>query len=127
MELSSGASFCCEMVQSGPVATLVIVATIFDRGIAIAKYASAIEATARRLGRLSVRSRPDRRPRGGRQDRNCVPRGVWRFVPPQKKSLVIGLQFSTSWSQRPSRRASEAIAPSASSPPDMTQYTEAGE
>lgn len=39
----------------------------------------------------------------------------------RKKSIVIGLQFSTSWSQRSSRRASEAITPSTLSPPEVTQ------
>lgn len=86
------------------------------------KNANAIEATARRLGRLSVCRPSDRRPSCGQQDRNCV--GV---RPTAKKSSVVGLQFSISWSQRSSRRASEAITPSALSPPDMTKDTEAGE
>lgn len=48
------------------------------------------------------------------------------FVPPRVKSRISsGCNFSTSWSPQPSRRANEAITPSASSPPDMTKDTEA--
>lgn len=113
--MSAGASNWCEMVQLKPVATT---ATFFDRDNAIEDAnAIAIEATAQRLGRLSVPRRPDRRRRCGRQDRNCVRRGSSH----RKSRLSSDCNFPTSWSQRCSRRASEAITPSALSPPDMPQ------
>lgn len=117
--MSAGASSWCEMVQLRPVATM---ATIFDRDNAIEGNERERDrdrsdgSTARAAVGLQATDRTGGEGVGDRTGIACV--GV---RPTAKKSTVIGLQFSRSWSQRCSRRASEAITPSALSPPDMPQ------
>ncbi|KAI7785093.1 hypothetical protein LA080_008128 [Diaporthe eres] len=104
------------MVQSRPVATLATV--ICDRNNAIAGKERERDRSGGSTARAAVglqATGPELRAWGGGGSSH------------RKKSIFIGLQFSRSWSQRSSRRASEAITPSTLSPPDMAQHTGAAE